>query len=271
MKQNKGFTLIELFVVIAIIALLAVISLVTLGGQREKARIAQLRIFSSSIYHALPELVAHWDFESLDGSGNYIDLTGNYEVLDVPPSGEIVNDEYLGNVLEIDWDGYINFGPTSNCDQTSDSGALTVESWIKPFGEFDGVTIASQRTWWILEKYNENMKWVVVTSTGNACEFDFDASDIILENRWNHIVGTYDGIDNIRLFINGEEQLGYTTFGAGCNGPIPSGPYLWDFRVGSANTNGRIDDVRVYYDVLPMALIQQHYVEEGKKLGRLTD
>jgi prepilin-type N-terminal cleavage/methylation domain-containing protein len=42
-KNNRGFTLIELLLVIAIIAILAAIIFVSLGGQRERARVTTFK------------------------------------------------------------------------------------------------------------------------------------------------------------------------------------------------------------------------------------
>lgn len=42
-KNNKGFTLIELLLVIAIIAILAAIIFISLGGQRERARVTTFK------------------------------------------------------------------------------------------------------------------------------------------------------------------------------------------------------------------------------------
>ena len=258
-KKQKAFTLIELLVVIAIIGLIASIVLVNLSGSRERARIATLYVFSNGIYHSLSDNIAHFDFEN-----DFADLAGNYELVAMPEYMTLVNDEYLGKVLMIDWD-YADFQQKPHFDEKSESGALTVEGWMKPLsGGNDSLGLLGQRPWWSLELHDRDMEFSVWTSLTAGCSFS--VPDAILFERWNHVVGTYDGINNIRLFINGKEYFGLVKSGGGCSGPLP-GPAFGNYsmRIGNAISYGLIDGLRAYYDVLPMAQIQKHYAEGLEK------
>jgi len=75
MKKNskKGFTVLELAVVIAIFGLLASIVLIAVRGAKEKSKYAAVLQFSGSIKHSLgSNIVAEYKFEDnvSDSSGN---------------------------------------------------------------------------------------------------------------------------------------------------------------------------------------------------------
>ncbi len=81
--HKKGFTLIELMVVISIISVMSSIILVSLNTARTKARFGAAQQFSSSMYQSFgASAFAHWSFDDssslgADSSGNNLNFTLN--------------------------------------------------------------------------------------------------------------------------------------------------------------------------------------------------
>lgn len=108
MKKNKGFTLVELLVVIAIIAILVVLILVALGVARQKARDSQRKTDLRSIQTAL-ELYA------TDHNSSY------------PPAADLYNgqmDPYLNPIPSDPLSSTTHYGYVPN------TGATPLGYWL---------------------------------------------------------------------------------------------------------------------------------------------
>lgn len=80
MRTNKGFTLVELLLVISIIGLLSSIVLASLNDAREKARIAKILQFDANIQHGIGDKTMT-DISFNDGT--YTDTSGNNSQISV--------------------------------------------------------------------------------------------------------------------------------------------------------------------------------------------
>lgn len=261
--RQKSFTIIELLVVAAVIGLMASIVIVSVTSVREKARIAKIRQFATSVYHSVPGNVGFWDFEN-----GFSDKTGSHDSAPKEISdASIVNDKYMGRVLKTEW-GYIRFNENTGLENRD--GAITVEGWAKPIDD-NGVTIAISSLYdgynWALEYLGwGEVQWEIRNNPRTVgCRFKPDVSSIFVKDRWNHVAGTYDGISKSKLFVNGQEiTWGFNSIGGGCSGRI----YAYEpVDIGGGVSNGYIDEVRVYHKVLLGTEIQKHYAEGAKKRG----
>lgn len=70
--EKKGFSLIELLVVISVIGLLATFSLVQISGSRENARLAKAKAGSAQMHRAIgDDAVLVWNFDECSGTVAY--------------------------------------------------------------------------------------------------------------------------------------------------------------------------------------------------------
>jgi len=267
MKQ-KSFTLIEMLIVIAILGLLAAITIVNIQSSRERARIAAILEFSTSIYHGLGDgLVGYWSFDDegnlvtkdLSGYGNDCNLFSIYGN-PLPSYGDGIP---VGSSMAIKFNGfqYLDCGNDSSFDITD---KITIEAWV------------------YAEEFNESLGWNHIISKADGYNLDYQmelywgqphfeihnglrsytvtAPDSLTLKKWYHLAGTYNGSE-MNLYINGESAISDFVIG-----PIrhTENAILAMGRMGSANNFyfvGSIDEVRLYNRAFTVGEIQKHYAE----------
>lgn len=132
-KYRRGFTIVELLIVIAIIGLLSSIVLVSTKESRKKAQIAKKVQVAASFHHKLgSELVGEWRFDegtgsSVDdssGNGNFCGtmMTGSW----IPSAESNMKSAYLFPSDVVGCNGYAEDGVLA-----LGGGDMTITSWIK--------------------------------------------------------------------------------------------------------------------------------------------
>ena len=270
-KKNKGFTVAEILVVIAIITLLSSVILVATKEARNRARIARGLQFSASVHHALgSEAVGIWSFDDIAG-GIAKDSSGNENNGEI--QGATLVDGVVRKALNFNGsDDYINIPETDDFD-FSKTNELTFMVWIKPANLTQGANLLSINRY-RFNLYEEGQRFRFRAYTDGANFDKYSNSNIMTTaNEWHHIAVTCN-VTDMWFYFNGKldkhhsghsatafnSTLQYSTIGASRSGAVVSSTF-----------GGIIDEVRIYNRALTSAQIRQHYVQGAKKRGLLVE
>ncbi len=260
-KHNKkGFTLVELLVVLSIISLLSSIVYANISGAREKARMTSIRQFDAANYHALAaDALGIWNF-----SGNNLDSSGNGKTLLIPSASYTT--DYLNNS-----NSALSFNGTSNYAMTitainlpPPSSEITVSAWVfsTNFNQ-NGVVVMKNpmNSRWSLLFETNLVKWRTNTSGADI------TCPLPTNNLWHNITAMQKG-SQATLYIDGK-VCGNTSSMVPVATDSTNRVEIGRYGGGSPSYyfSGKIDDVRIYASSLFASDVWQIYAEGAAEHG----
>ena len=121
--NRKGFTLIELVIVIVIIGILAAVAVPRFAGLTKEAKVSAVKGFAGSLRAATNIVHAKWlvvDNDSgsvnLEGTTVYVDNSTGDKVIGYPyPDGDVTNGDGISKAVNFDNNTFIPDNATSHC------------------------------------------------------------------------------------------------------------------------------------------------------------
>ena len=267
--MKRGFTLIELIVVVTIIGILAAVVIVNMSGGTDRAKITKGQAFSAKIGEELAgSLVSEWRFD--EGTGSTANDAWGVN------SGTLSNSSMWrsgGNCVS---GSCLEFNGTNNyidCQHMMNGFVnFSINIWVKTTQNtstdyrFDDPAIIGTHQGngdtndFVLTNYNGNLAWYDELTSGSN---SFNTGETIADDSWHHLFMTRLG-SSLTFYIDGS-NVGIDTTGTDPvrDDDIEVGRALWS---GSLYFNGLIDEVRIYNSAASITQIQSQYLAGLNKL-----
>lgn len=282
MKNNKGFTLIEVMVVIVIIGILTAIFVSRRQDATYQAEIANGKKFALSLLTALPaNFVSEWKFDGLTVSGSaatLADVKDTWGANDASSvNGGVVvrggTDCISGNCLE--FDGSDDFVTIPDNDSLDLNGNYTISFWA-----YNGVGTKTYPTLFnrAAQSSSNGFFWCYAGGTDKANIYyqwangssysSVSFANVFKPNVWTFFVFTFNNSSKtLKLYKNGTYTNDPKTLTSAL--PVDDGNlYLGTYNGSTSNYpfKGKIDEFRIFNDVLPISWIENEYFAGLNKL-----
>jgi hypothetical protein len=212
-------------------------------------------------------LVGHWTFDGSDIVGGSVqDKSGqgnNGNLLNVATSSFYT----LGKVGQsAGFDGVNDCASFGQPTALNITGAVSVAAWVRPSSSLLNRQIAGKSTpgggavnqQYVLYDIGSNRLRFAVSNGISPLTADA-TSNSSPNNVWTHVVGTFDGVDTVKIYLNGSEINSNTSAAYGALQDSGRNFMIGGTHGGSVCSSGyfdgKIDDVRVYNRALTAAEI----------------
>lgn len=247
--NNKGFTLVEIIVVIAIIGILSTIAMVSLGGMRERAQIATGKSFDSQIARTIGlSLLSKWSLNS-----DVADDQNKEKNKGVIIGGVTEIEGITKNALKFNGtNGLIRF-PSSFFATTPTE--FTVSFWAKPakIPSSDAILFYSTRNVEFAVGYSTQGKFYTSYKLNPSGWESVAAQNTSQPDKWYHIAMSWSP-NKVVLYINGA-VIGERKPTGKVFATTPSGYPAFGAFVRPTGTTGYfpgiLDEISLYTEAIP--------------------
>lgn len=267
LKNNKqrGYTLVEIMIVVAIIGVLSSISFVVFSSVREKTRMNSAKMFEANHVGTLRNyLVAEWLFD--DPTNRYLDSSGNGHDGSCSNCPTVVLGEGFNGKDALFFDGVNDVIEAGSGTNYFPMNTFTMCSWVKTPGLGSGMTQSGifGITYGLTMFLRSNAFVSYIDNSTSIVEKSYSAN--LFDDKFHHLCVNFNGVKR-NLYIDGSLKVSFDT--------TWSGTSKWPThiaRIGTELNNpttsyfkGLIDDTRVYSTYLTASEIQKLYAEESSQ------
>lgn len=259
--MRKGFTLIEILVVVAVLALLASIVFSNLGGAREGARISNALSFQSQMHNLMgSDLIGWWNFnedcQGISEGGLAPASIRNYAggTVGSNSGAKCTSDSPVAGGSGIDVRGGSHHVSLGSYAFSPGIGA-TISIWYKSTHtpESAQMVFGGQGALFCYSYIGGRVRCDTNGSSSGANDFGGDTHD----GNWHHLVLSTNGT-NVRVYLNGELGTQWSEAMDTASRNYVIGAYN---SSGSYTFEGKLDDVRIYTRPLTTKEVETLYVQ----------